>query len=149
MFTIVGVGFAVGAKEYSVGTAAHMGPGYFPMALGILLAILGGILALKSIGQNEHPEGRIGRWAFKPLFFIISSNLVFGALLGGLPMIGLPPMGLLVGIFGLTLVACLAGSAFVLKNALILGVILAVASYVLFLILLKLPFQVWPAFIAV
>jgi len=42
MFAIIGAGFAWGATSYSVGTGARMGPGYFPMLLGILLAVLGG-----------------------------------------------------------------------------------------------------------
>ena len=41
MFTIVGAAFALGATTYTVGTGARMGPGYFPLMLGILLAILG------------------------------------------------------------------------------------------------------------
>ena len=30
MFVALGVGFALGATSYSMGTAARMGPGYFP-----------------------------------------------------------------------------------------------------------------------
>ena len=40
--------------------------------------------------------------------FIILANLVFGALIGGLPSIHLPPMGLVAAIYALTLV-CLPG----------------------------------------
>lgn len=148
MFTIVGAAFAVGAGEYSMGTAARMGPGFFPKLLGIVLALLGVVLAVKSLGGQAKAEGRIGRWAWRPLFFIITANFVFGALLGGLPVIGLPAMGLLVAIFSLVLISSLAGQEFVLKEALILGVILATASYVLFVVVLKLPFQILPAFLA-
>lgn len=41
MFTAVGIAFAVGATNFDIGGAARMGPGYFPLLLGILLAILG------------------------------------------------------------------------------------------------------------
>ena len=37
MYLVVGGAFAIGAYGYNVGTAARMGPGYFPMILGILL----------------------------------------------------------------------------------------------------------------
>lgn len=147
LFTAIGTAFAIGAQEYNLGTSARMGPGYFPMMLGIILALIGVVLTLKSF-RGEHPEGQIGAWAIKPLFFIILANLLFGVLLGGVPSIGLPSMGLLVAIFVLTLVAARAGTEFVLKEALILGALLAVSSYVLFVIGLSLPFQVWPAFIA-
>ena len=36
MFTVVGAAFAYGATQYSIGTGARMGPGYFPMLLGII-----------------------------------------------------------------------------------------------------------------
>jgi hypothetical protein len=41
MFLLVGIAFAWGAGGYSVGTGARMGPGYFPMVLGVLLAGIG------------------------------------------------------------------------------------------------------------
>ena len=34
----VGVAFAWGATGYTLGDGARMGPGYFPLALGVLLA---------------------------------------------------------------------------------------------------------------
>ena len=41
MFIVAGVGFAIGATNYSFGTSARPGPGYFPFGLGILLATAG------------------------------------------------------------------------------------------------------------
>jgi hypothetical protein len=38
MFTTFGLGFAVIAQNYDMGTAARMGPAYFPTVLGGLLA---------------------------------------------------------------------------------------------------------------
>jgi len=74
--------------------------------------------------------------------------VLFGVLLGGLPSVGIPAMGLIVGIFGLTLVAALAGDEFKLKEVLVLAVILAVGSYLAFIVLLKLQIPVWPTFIS-
>ena len=147
MFTAVGAAFAVGATSYTVGTGARMGPGYFPLLLGILLAVLGAAVMFKAM-VVETPDGqKIGKFAWKPLFFIIASNLLFGILLGGLPSVGLPAMGLIAGIFGLTFVASLAGDRFKFMEVLILSVILSVGSYLAFIVLLKLQFPVWPTFI--
>ena len=44
MFVIVGVIFASIATTYNMGTAAKMGPGYFPFWLGVLMAIIGAII---------------------------------------------------------------------------------------------------------
>jgi len=149
MFMVVGSAFAWGANSYTIGTGARMGPGYFPLVLGVLLAVLGAIIAVKSLLVST-PDGEpIGRFAWRPLIFIILANLVFGALIGGLPSIHLPPMGLVAAIYALTLIACLAGDAFNLKEALILGTILSVLSYLAFVVLLKLQFPVWPVLSAV
>ncbi len=147
MFTAVGAAFAVGATNYTIGNGARMGPGYFPLLLGILLAILGAVVMFKALVVETADGDKIGAFAWKPLFFIIASNVLFGILLGGLPSIGLPAMGLIAGIFGLTIVASLAGETFSLKEVLILSVILSVGSYLAFIMLLKLQFPVWPTFI--
>jgi hypothetical protein len=61
---------------------------------------------------------KIGKWAWKPLFFILAANFTFGILLGGLPSIGIPAMGLIVGIYALTFIASLAGNEFNAKGCL-------------------------------
>jgi hypothetical protein len=147
MFTIVGIAFAWGATTYSVGTGARMGPGYFPLMLGILLAVLGIIVIFTALTIETVDGEPVGKIAWRPLGFIIGSNLVFGVLLGGLPTFGLPAMGLIAAIYALVLIAGLAGEHYSLKASLILATILAVGSYVAFVVLLKLQFQVWPTFI--
>lgn len=149
LFMAVGVGFAWGATSYSIGTGARMGPGYFPLILGICMAVLGGIITFKAL-VVESPDGngdKIGSWAWKPLFFIIAANLVFGLSIGGLPSIKLPAMGLIFGIFALTFIASNAGEEFKFKEVTILAVILSIMSYGAFILLLKLQFPVWPAFL--
>ena len=147
MFLLVGIAFAWGAGSYSIGTGARMGPGYFPMVLGVLLAGLGLVITITSL-VVETPDGDpVGSFAWKPLVFIIAGNLVFGASIGGLPSIGLPPMGLIFGIFALTFVSSNAGDEFKFKEVLILAIILSVFSYAAFIMLLKLQFPVWPTFL--
>jgi hypothetical protein len=90
----------------------------------------------------------IGKWSWKPLFFIIVSNIVFGILLAGLPKLGIPAMGLIVAIFALVFLAELAGDEFNAKEVAILATVLAVGSYLAFIVLLKLQFPVWPSFIS-
>jgi len=148
MFTVVGVAFAWGASGYNVGTGARMGPGYFPLMLGVVLAILGGMIMFKALVVETEDGDKIGKWAWKPLGFIIGANVLFGILLGGLPSIGVPAMGLIAAIFGLTIVASLAGERFKLKEVLVLAGVLALGSYLAFVMLLKLQFPVWPTFIA-
>jgi hypothetical protein len=147
LFMTVGIAFAYGATNYSVGTGARMGPGYFPLLLGICMAILGAVITFKSLVVETADGDKIGSIAWKPLFFIIAANLIFGILLGGLPSIKLPAFGLIVGIFALTFVASMAGDEFKFKEVLVLAIILCLLSYGAFILLLKLQFPVWPAFL--
>ncbi len=147
MFTVVGASFAYGATSYNIGSGGRMGPGYFPLLLGVILAILGSAIMFKALVVETQDGEKIGKWAWKPLFFIIAANLLFGVLLGGLPSVGIPAMGLIAAIFGVTIVSSLAGDTFNLKEVLILSVVLSIGSYLAFIMLLKLQFPVWPTFI--
>lgn len=147
MFAIVGIAFAWGATSYNVGSGARMGPGYFPLMLGILLAVLGVIVIFTALTIETVDGDPIGKIAWRPLGFIIGANLLFGALLGGIVSWGLPAMGLIAAIYALVLIAGLAGEKYSLKSSLILATILAVGSYLAFVVALKLQFQVWPTFI--
>lgn len=147
MFLAVGIAFAIGAKNYTFGTAARMGPGYFPMMLGIILAGLGVLIMVQAFLKRVEGGEKIGAWAWKPLGYIIGANLLFGILLGGLPKFGIPAMGMIVAIYGLTIVASLAGERFNWKEVLVLATVLAILSYCAFILLLKLQFPVWPSFL--
>ncbi|QNK70678.1 tripartite tricarboxylate transporter TctB family protein [Variovorax sp. PAMC26660] len=148
MFTTVGGAFAIGATTYTVGNGARMGPGYFPLMLGILLAILGAIIMFQSLVVETTDGDPIGKWAWKPLAFVLGANLAFGVLLGGLPSIGLPAMGMIIAIYALTIISSMAGEQFKLRDVLVLSTILAAGSYVAFIWALKLQIQVWPTFIS-
>ena len=147
VFIIVGTAFAWGATTYKIGEGARMGPGYFPLMLGVLLAVLGVVVTFTAMVVETEDGDKIGSGAWKPLVFIIAANLVFGLMLGGLPSIKFPAFGLIVAIFALTFLSALAGEEFKFKEVLVLAIILATSSYIAFVWLLKLQFQVWPAFI--
>lgn len=146
MFMSVGAAFAWGATKYSIGTGARMGPGYFPLMLGVLLAVLGSIITFKSLVVETAGGDKVGSWAWKPLIFIILGNLSFGVLLAGLPNVKLPAMGMIVGIYVLTFITSMAEPGWKVKNTFILATVLAIGSYIAFVVILKLQFPVWPAF---
>jgi hypothetical protein len=148
MFLLVGGAFAWGASTYNVGTGARMGPGYFPMMLGFLLAGLGAVIMFQSMVVESETGDKIGKWAWRPIVYVLGANVIFGVFLGGLPSIKLPSMGLIVSIYALVIVASLAGERFKLKPVLVLATVLALGSYAAFIMLLKLQMPVWPAFLA-
>lgn len=147
MFMGIGVAFAWGATTYSVGNGARMGPGYFPLYLGVLMIILGAAITFKALVVETMDGEKIGKAAWRPLFFVILANLVFGALLAGLPYFGFPAMGLIVAIYALTFISSMAEKGWKFKPTLILATVLAVGSYLAFVVALKLQFPVWPEFI--
>lgn len=147
MFMAVGVAFAWGASTYNVGTGARMGPGYFPLMLGILLAVIGAAVTFTALVVETEGGGKIGKIAWKPLIFVIGANVIFGILLAGLPNIKFPAFGMIVAIYALTFVASMAEAGWKFKTTLILATVLAAGSYLAFVLALKLQFPVWPAFI--
>lgn len=147
MFMAAGTAFGWGATNYTIGEGARMGPGYFPLLLGILLAVLGLAIVFESLVVETEDGEKIGSIAWKPLGFIIGANIAFGILLGGLPRFGVPHMGLIVGIYALVFIASFAGDKVRFKEVAILATILAVFSWCAFIWLLKLQFPVWPKFI--
>lgn len=147
MFMVAGIAFAWGATNYNIGEGARMGPGYFPLVLGILLALIGAGVVFEALVVETEDGEKIGAFAWKPLLFIIGSNVVFGICLGGIPKLGIPALGLIVGIYALTFIASLAGDEHKNKEVFVLATVLAVISYLAFIVLLKLQFPVWPSFL--
>jgi|SRR5919108_1787158 putative tricarboxylic transport membrane protein len=68
------VAYVVG-RDYGMGTALRMGPGYFPTVLAGILVVIGVIALLRSFIQPGPP---IGAFAFKGLLLVVVSTLLFG-----------------------------------------------------------------------
>jgi fumarate reductase subunit C len=65
-------------RNYSVGSSARMGPGYFPVVLGSILAVFG----IVSVGRSLlRPGEAISAFAFRPLVLVLGSVALFGLLL--------------------------------------------------------------------
>src|SRR6185369_17398069 len=55
MFFLIGLGALWFGREYEVGTAAQMGPGYLPKALGYGLLVFGAIFVLRGVALEGQP----------------------------------------------------------------------------------------------
>ncbi len=80
-----GLAFAIGATTYEIGTALRMGPGYFPLVLGGLLALLGVVIIAKAFIASEGAE--IGPVPWKAAGLIVAALLFFGATIRGLGVV--------------------------------------------------------------
>lgn len=148
LFIGTGTLFAVGATSFPIGSAARMGPGYFPMMLGVLLAITGIFITAGSFTKERDDAEAIGSIAWRPLFFVIAANGAFGILMLGLPQIGLPPFGFIIAIYALIFIARLAAGRPRLLEDLAGASVLAGGCYLLFIVGLKLNIPILPWFLA-
>ncbi|MEI2418192.1 tripartite tricarboxylate transporter TctB family protein [Orrella sp. JC864] len=138
MFVALGLGFAYQATSYQMGTAARMGPGYFPFWLGMCLALLGAVVALTAL-RPKATETKIDKLDFKILAIIIASVILFGILL--------QPLGLYLSLFILVVLSSLASHEFSWKVALANAIFLVVFCWLAFIKGLGLIFPQWPAFL--
>jgi len=133
LFTAVG-GFAiVYGSKYTIGTAARMGPGYFPRILGILMIVLGLILAFRALRQQG---AAVPRWHWRPTLLVLGSVVMFGAVV--------KLLGMAISTVLLIVVASAASHEFRLKESIISGVALAVLAVGVFVIGLNLQLPIWP-----
>ena len=75
MFIAFGLFFAIGARNYQIGSAARMGPAYFPTMLGGLMSVIGGVVLLRSLIVSG---GKVSRYPFRLVFIVTLALLVFG-----------------------------------------------------------------------
>ena len=139
MFTIAGIVFAVGATNYSMGSAARPGAGYFPLLLGVLQTILGAVVLFKSLTIETEGGDKIGAIAWRPLLVIVFSIALFGVLL--------PRLGMFITIPILIITSSLAGNQFGWKGVLASCVALTAFSWLIFIFGLKLTIPLWPIFL--
>lgn len=147
LLLLIGLGTVYQSFEYTIGSAARMGPGYYPLMLGFLLILFGVLIfvlpdsaedmALMDQGaeQTEKPEPLISR--ARPWVAIVVSMLIF-ILVGKYG-------GLVPATFILIFVAALGDAANNLKNAFFLavGVTLAAVGVFHYGLQLQFPLFTW------
>ena len=138
MFAAFGVLFVLFARQYDMGTAARMGPAFFPTMLGGLLILLGALVAIKGLTAQTN-DGRIDRFHFKPLVLVLGAVVAFGLLLR--------PAGLLVALAALVIVSSFGSGEFRLRDVLLLTVFLAGLVLLVFIYGLSMTVPVLPAFL--
>jgi hypothetical protein len=137
IFIAIGLFAILYGMKYSLGTAARMGPGYFPRILGILMVLLGAVLALRAFRLEGPP---LPKWKWRPTVVVLGSVVLFGAIV--------QPVGIAISTVILIVGASAASPEFRPREALIAGVVLAALAVVVFVIGLKLQLPIWPAFVS-
>ena len=138
MYMVIGLFFAIMATNYPMGTAAKMGPGYFPFYLGILMFLLGVLVAVKAFGAKAAIES-IPKFNWRIMAQITGAVVLYGLLL--------PRLGFLIAVVVLVFVAASASREFTWKGTAINAAFLVTFTYSVFVLGLKLQFPLLPAFL--
>ncbi len=138
MFVIIGLFFAGFAVEYQMGTAAKMGPGYFPFWLGIIMAILGAIIGISGLSEKAQ-KADVEGFDFKIAAIVLGAVVLFG--------IAMRPLGVYLSAVLLVVISSMASHEFKWKVAIINAICLTVAIHLVFIVGLGLIFPLWPSFL--
>lgn len=145
LFIALGLTFAVIARGvpglsflpgYSMGTPARMGPGFFPFYLGVILTLLGVFIAFTGLRTHEGDPGKVDRFHWKPIIYVLSFIVAFGLTLKIIGML-LAGMMLVIG-------ASMGSEEFQLKRTVILAIGLVIFCALVFVVGLKLPIPLCP-----
>jgi putative tricarboxylic transport membrane protein len=133
LFIALGGAACVVALDYAMGTAARMGPGYFPRVLGLLLCALGALLVLRSFKLQGAP---LSFPTFKPIAIVLGSVLLFGLVVN--------KAGLVIATLLLVLVSSTASHEYRWRESIVAAIALAVFVVVAFRYGLGLQLPTWP-----
>jgi len=143
LMVIVGLAAAYAGYGYRVGELAHMGPGFFPVALGLLLAFIGLLMVISARGQQPAPEAAVshghpaGLPDLRGCVCIVLGILAF-LLLGEYG-------GLLPATFAIVFISALGDRDNTLREALLLALAMMAIAVVVFwwALSLQLPLFQW------
>jgi len=120
-------------RGYALGTAARMGPGYFPVLVGAVLVIVGLVVAARGVLAKSE---RLQRLMIAPLALVLAAVLLFA--------VTIEKLGLVVAVLAVVVVGYLANARWRPLELVLLAGLLTAASVLIFYYGLKLPFKVWP-----
>jgi len=138
MFMGFGLLFVILSRQYQLGTAAKMGPGYFPTVLGGIMAVLGLIIILGAFARSN-PETKVGTIGFKEILLVVGAVATFAFLLAH--------VGMVLAIIAMTFVAASASHEFKVKETAINAIVISILAYLVFAKGLEVQMPTWPAFL--
>lgn len=135
LFFIFAIVYLFIAWDYNPGTAARMGPGFFPRMLGFCLAGLGLLIMIGAVRPAADRE-KIDPWQLKSLLWIVGAVVMFAWLL--------PRAGLVLALVVLLMVSSFASREFTWRGSIISTLILIVLAVGAFHYGIRLQFPLWP-----
>jgi hypothetical protein len=132
MFIVIGLGAIFIARDYPVGSALRMGPGYFPVALGGILFLMGLYVMVQGLLKKEKVKGN---WSLRALIVLPAAVVVFGFMV--------ERTGFVPALIVLALVAAAAGREFKFVEVVVLAIVLTICCVALFIYGLGMPYPLF------
>ena len=134
MFVGFGLVAVVVAWDYPMGQTMRMGPGYFPTYLGVILMVVGAIIAARALVVTG--EG-IGHWGWRPLIALCLAFGAYGVFMDELDL------GFVPALIAVVAVSSFAEPGFRPLELTLLTVVLVVGAVALFIYGLELPYPLF------
>ena len=136
LMVLMGLFIALKGTTYRLGTLMHMGPGFMPTALGVLLVLLGIAIALTALSQTDEDQSILpaspqwkawGCILAGPILFIVMGSY----------------FGMFAGTFSCIFVSSLGDRDATWKGSLILATTVTVVGVFLFSYFLQVPMPIF------
>jgi hypothetical protein len=137
LMMLIGAGVVIQGVKYKIGALNAMGSGFFPVALGVLLALTG--LAIALCAKNANPAADPHKKALPPEWrgwICITASIIAFVVLGR-------HGGLVPATFSVVFIAAMGDRKNTVKQAVILALAMVVLSIGIFWWALKMPFPLF------
>jgi putative tricarboxylic transport membrane protein len=122
LFVLLGIGGLWFGREYDVGSASDMGPGYFPLVLSWSLIGFGVVIGLRALALRGP---KIQPVVWRAVILVLAAILAFALLIEW--------AGLVVAVLAVTVLSALGARDSRWKETAVLGVLLAVFCVLVFI----------------
>lgn len=142
LMALIGIGTMLEGSSYQFGSAAQIGPGFFPVVLGILLVAVGILIAATQQGAAEarHPHAKVGHSGDGPFDLKGGTAIIAGVvsfiILGHFA-------GLVPATFSCVFISAIGDRTTTLKGAATLAIIVTALGSVVFSVMLNVQFPLF------
>jgi len=131
-FILVGAGAMIISRDYPMGSALRMGPGYFPTVLGGIVVVFGIYVLIKGIINNEKV---VGNWSLRALIILPIATWIFGIMM--------ETVGFIAALAVLMYTSAIASKEFKFLEVTIMAVVMVIVCTGVFIYGLGLPYPLF------
>ena len=130
----IGIGAAAMwiSRDYPMGSALRMGPGYFPTVRGGIVVVFGIYVLIKGVINNEKV---VGNWSLRALIVLPIATWIFGVMMEN--------VGFIPALVVLMYTSAIAGKEFKFLEVTIMAVVMVIVCTGVFIYGLGLPYPLF------